>query len=311
MAGPLAIAGLMAGAQLVAGGVNAYAQGRMNRKTIQYNERMYATQRRDALADWAMQNEYNSPKAQMQRYRDAKLNPNLIYGGMEEVSPMRSVNAEGWRPQAADYSFIGDSLQTGFSAYFDLQRRQQELENMKATESLLAQENALKAAQVEAVLQGVSRSKFDLDLAGELRQNSVDMANAQLKRVQADVAMSLDENDRRAAANAVTIAQGVESILTSRLNRAKTDDERRLISQQIQNLKKDAQLKQLDINLKKLGIQPGDALWQRVLGQAVNKVGTLDFNPNNWWNDQERDSTLKRLGLDKSSWQKFLERKKK
>lgn len=29
---------------------------------------------------WMMQNEYNSPKNQMQRYREAGLNPNLIYG---------------------------------------------------------------------------------------------------------------------------------------------------------------------------------------------------------------------------------------
>lgn len=29
---------------------------------------------------WQMQNEYNTPKAQMERYREASLNPNLIYG---------------------------------------------------------------------------------------------------------------------------------------------------------------------------------------------------------------------------------------
>lgn len=29
---------------------------------------------------WKMQNEYNSPKAQMQRFKEAGLNPNLIYG---------------------------------------------------------------------------------------------------------------------------------------------------------------------------------------------------------------------------------------
>lgn len=31
---------------------------------------------------WEMQNQYNSPSAQMQRYKDAGLNPNLIYGSV-------------------------------------------------------------------------------------------------------------------------------------------------------------------------------------------------------------------------------------
>ena len=32
------------------------------------------------IENWKMQNAYNTPAAQMQRYKDAKLNPNLIYG---------------------------------------------------------------------------------------------------------------------------------------------------------------------------------------------------------------------------------------
>ena len=32
------------------------------------------------IENWHMQNAYNTPAAQMQRYKDAGLNPNLIYG---------------------------------------------------------------------------------------------------------------------------------------------------------------------------------------------------------------------------------------
>lgn len=32
------------------------------------------------LANWHMQNEYNTPQAQLERYKEAGLNPNLIYG---------------------------------------------------------------------------------------------------------------------------------------------------------------------------------------------------------------------------------------
>jgi len=75
--GSIVAAGITAAGQ----GVNAFAQGKMNKKTRQWNEKMYGRQREDALADWARTNQYNSPLAQMQRFKEAGLNPHLIYGG--------------------------------------------------------------------------------------------------------------------------------------------------------------------------------------------------------------------------------------
>lgn len=50
-------------------------------------------QQRDwALEDWNRQNEYNSPAAQMQRYKEAGLSPNLIYGQTNTAQPVRSTD---------------------------------------------------------------------------------------------------------------------------------------------------------------------------------------------------------------------------
>lgn len=38
------------------------------------------------VQNWKMQNEYNSPKNQMQRYIDAGLNPNLVYGNLQNTA---------------------------------------------------------------------------------------------------------------------------------------------------------------------------------------------------------------------------------
>jgi hypothetical protein len=48
--------------------------------------------RQNALDDWNRQNEYNSPAAQMQRYKDAGLSPNLIYGQTNTAAPIRSTD---------------------------------------------------------------------------------------------------------------------------------------------------------------------------------------------------------------------------
>lgn len=47
---------------------------------MQYNNAQRAEQNRLNLQQWARENSYNSPSAQMARYADAGLNPNLIYG---------------------------------------------------------------------------------------------------------------------------------------------------------------------------------------------------------------------------------------
>lgn len=55
---------------------------------------LYDKQRADALADWNRQNQYNAPAAQMQRYKDAGLNPHLIYGQQNTAPAVRSSSVD-------------------------------------------------------------------------------------------------------------------------------------------------------------------------------------------------------------------------
>jgi hypothetical protein len=48
--------------------------------------------RKNALADWNRLNTYNTPAEQMQRFKAAGLNPNLIYNQRNEASPVRSTD---------------------------------------------------------------------------------------------------------------------------------------------------------------------------------------------------------------------------
>lgn len=69
----------------VGGGLFSANQARKNRA---FQERMYKKQVEDTLNFWNMQNEYNLPSAQLQRLKDAGLNPMLMYGqsGVQNVS---------------------------------------------------------------------------------------------------------------------------------------------------------------------------------------------------------------------------------
>lgn len=76
---PLLAAGSVA-LPLVGDAMNMSIQAGQNKKARKWatkeNEKAYQRQ----IDLYNMQNEYNSPKSQMQRYQDAGLNPNLIYG---------------------------------------------------------------------------------------------------------------------------------------------------------------------------------------------------------------------------------------
>jgi hypothetical protein len=84
-----------------------------NVKNRKFAREQYQTQRQDNLKDWAMTNEYNSPRAQMQRYREAGLNPNLIYGQMQTATPIKEASNQGAQasaPQSSGSRDISNAL---------------------------------------------------------------------------------------------------------------------------------------------------------------------------------------------------------
>lgn len=266
-----------AGAELAGQTIGAIAQGRTNRKTRKWNEKMYALQRQHALEDWNRQNEYNSPMAQMQRLRDAKLNPNLVYGdgATHSAGAVRSSSVDAWNPRAPQFDF-GDVSRAGLGAYYDVQLKEAQIDNLKATNTVTTQDALLRAAQVVATTAGIektavdtARGKFDLELASELKQTSVEAAKASVQKTQADIKSTLDENERRAVMQAPNLLKAAEEVLTMRANRAVSKEQVRQIRQQLDNLKSDEVLKELDINLKKNGIQPSDPLYLRILGRIL------------------------------------------
>ena len=86
--------GLASFLPLIGQGVSALSTMLTNRAQKKTNLDIYNTQRQDALADWNRQNQYNSPAAQMQRYKDAGLSPHLIYGQQNTAPAIRSTEAK-------------------------------------------------------------------------------------------------------------------------------------------------------------------------------------------------------------------------
>lgn len=250
-----------------------------NRANQRYATRQMDKQRAWALEDWNRQNEYNSPRAQMQRLQEAGLNPNLVYGqGVQGASGnagnVRSSGGGEWRGETPNIMGLQNSLFAGI----ELKQKRAQVDLLEKQQTIAIQTAALQAAKTGETLAKTAKSQFDLQMANSLKNTSLQTAEENLRRLQVGNQFQLDENERRQALTAGNLAQAAERILLSRSQRETNDVQRQQIREAIRNIKLDGTLKQLDIDLKEKGIQPTDALWQRVLGRVIEKYSTGEFD---------------------------------
>lgn len=296
---------IAAGVAALGSGANAYAQGKQNKKSRKWNEKMHGVIRGEALADYDMQNRYNSPEEQMKRLKKAGLNPNLVYGNgtlANEGATVKPAGVDSWNPQAPR---PGDAAVGAISAYYDTKMKSATIDNLTAQNTVIANEAILKLAQIIATQAGVEKTKvetktlgFDLSLKETLRSLTIAKTDAEVNKILADTEYTLDQNDRAAATNAMTIKEAVERILNSRQQRAKSQVEIDHIKQQIENLKQDNTLKQFDVELQKKGIPRQSSTWWKIIGTVVqggggnlnpiNPPGTKSFLPMPWGNGRRK-----------------------
>jgi hypothetical protein len=175
-----------AGAGIVQSGINAGSQASTNQSQMNFSNMMSNRQREWAIQDRDYQNFYNSPQEVMRRYKEAGLNPNLIYGQgtISKSEQPRAVNAPSYNPIAPkiDLSSIGDSVNT----YYNVLRQKAELANIEAqNKQIQAQTNYLQfKALTEGTLPDYYKSKTGLTDAQKrtewYRQNNLDASTQNL-----------------------------------------------------------------------------------------------------------------------------------
>lgn len=139
---PFVIGGLV---QAGSGLIDSFVQSRQNRLARQWNEKMYAQQNADNLKFWHMQNEYNSPAAQMARLKSAGLNPNLMYGTGASAgiaSQVKAGDTGSWKPAPLN---VGSAVGSGIMMYTDLKQKQAQTDLLKTQQEIAKQELDLKS----------------------------------------------------------------------------------------------------------------------------------------------------------------------
>lgn len=272
---------IAAGAAALSTVANTANQAKSNRKSRRLVREENQKARDFALADWNRTNEYNSPAAQMARFKAAGLNPNLIYGEKNEAPAVASYKANAYEEQAPQVDT--SALSQGLNSYYDNQLKTQTADNLLKQNEVLQKEIELKDSQIantnantSSTLQNTTGSSFDLSQRQRLADTNFEAAVAALDKTRADVratdantAFTLSQNERAAVAQESSLKEAATRILQMRSQMTTDRTQRAFINQQIRNLQTDKEIKDLELKMKKEGKTFNDPYWLRRLENVV------------------------------------------
>jgi hypothetical protein len=264
--GPLVLPLIAAGASLAGSAINAGSQSRTNQSQLSYSREMYDKQRADALADWNRQNQYNSPKEQMMRFKEAGLNPNLIYGQMTQSPVVRSSSVEGYSPRAPQVD-LGNAAAMGLqglSTYQDTQLKNVQTDLVKEQIKNASTDNMLKQLDW-------AEKNIKLPYAQQMAESNAQALKIQNDQRLVDLEFSKQNNPIRLETNQYQLNNLIKDldVKIQSMNLSKAQEAQAY--QTIASLKKSGILQELDINLKKQGVQPGDNVLLRILTQGITQ----------------------------------------
>lgn len=161
------------------------------------NEKAYSR----SVEMWNMQNRFNSPTAQMSRLRQAGLNPNLVYGsgvtGNSAGSVPQYQPAKIQRATMEPYRGWNLGISDAVSTFMAMRQNKAQVENMEAQNKLIKEQARTEGIRQGNIAMSTARSGFDLNLARELRNVSIDRAIAEKNLSEASAAGAWTDANRK------------------------------------------------------------------------------------------------------------------
>lgn len=202
-----------AGATILGTGISAVGQSSLNKKTREFNreeaekqrawsEQMYNAQNSWNYERWQEQNAYNNPEAQVQRMRDAGLNP--LFYGLDGSSAGEVSSAQ---PLGYERAQLG-ALPNPFSGFGDTALKVAQIANIQANTAKTGEETLSEVQRRERII-------ADIDLAKQELNNMKSSQNLTDKQIE-QIDRNLSWLDRL---NEATIAE--------KESRSKLDDSQR------------------------------------------------------------------------------------
>jgi|GEM_PF-2236331 hypothetical protein len=260
------ISGISAGLSLFGGMANRQSQERQNMRNLRAQAFENERNRQFALDMWNKQNEYNLPTNQMQRLRDAGINPHLAYSNGQ---PMNTSNAPA-SPTGIGSMPQGIAPQMNIGEVFNALLTSAQVKNMNAqTEKTIAEKK-----EVESRTQGIDKDNKVKDIELTYKEREI-LANIGVTEGQID---TIKSNLETAKITDDKLRKEIENI---EANTAKTKQEKEnleknlvLIGAQVLNILEDTELKKAQRGL--VDIQKGNVQQQTKLLLAQTGIAQTE-----------------------------------
>lgn len=175
----------------------------------QWNEDMMDKQNAWSLDMWNKTNEYNTPESQVNRLRDAGLNP--LYYGLDGSSANGLESAQPLGYDRANMSNMDNPLATGVQTFMQSQALNKELELKNAQIDKLKEETAGVGLDNEFKDRTMAARTEAENLKNELTKQQINIARQELKNKAQEfeklIAETNNEIERKALIQAQTVVQ--------------------------------------------------------------------------------------------------------
>lgn len=211
------------------------------------------------LEMWNLNNEFNSPLQQLNRLREAGLNPNLVYGGNSVGNYSGNVPTYEAPKLSAytDFSGVGNAATTALNvalAYRDLGMKDEQKRLLSAQADAMQQESLKKMQETANEFWKTARTKFDLDLASDLRQTSMEAAQEGVNKIKQEIAESQHKVFK---INAEIDKLYYDSLISK--------EQVEYVKAATANLMQDLDIKKFNRKMLNIGISPNSGVTDRIL----------------------------------------------
>lgn len=243
-------------------------QRKQNKIQREYEQQTYEKNKRDQLDFWHMQNEYNSPQAQMQRLKDAGLNPNLVYGnGADAISG----NLQAPSPSISNSTRFENPITDAniFSQMANLSKSSAQIDLMR--QQTITQESIQKLNSFTALLQAINTRKGSIELGFLPRQleTAIGKTLADIENVKTQTRTGQITQDKLLQDIQYTFD---ENIRQGKMNDASVDKIKQDIAESLSRTYLNIHtIHQMDANIKNLN--------QKTLTEAINTaIGEIELD---------------------------------
>ena len=281
-------AGITAATGLAQTGLNLSMSGSMNRKTRQFAKEQSNLQYYRSLNMMQMQNEYNSPAAQVERLKQAGLNVGLMYqngagAGGTSAQPAAPEQAQ-WSPTMPDTSGLNLIAQAALqkaqieNIEADTKKKNEEAGNISQDTKL--KESMTRATDLQNTIQEATSEAQIIAAYQNIEKNT-----AEIKVLKADELLKSKEQMRIAQdmqwQNTLNAIEVVKRRMDIAYAAAKTDEARQNISlmrKQVEKLENDMEISQMNMvnEIKKTWIEEEKMFNQKEANDIMQRQLELD-----------------------------------